>query len=184
MIQSSHSKKDLIEIIELFEFWDIDDYRDLPKPQLQRVLWSYVVQLNHIKPDNEHYFIEDVGDLLKYLNNPCPKQLLTSQQLEHITDLCKNIVFYSKACSHSLGGSNYTCIDEVVEDAITISQYGDLPIVRRALRLLNEDLKIEVDIEPVMTKRVKKKLARQEELRVQNVARLEVKKGKVTVDFD
>ena len=72
----------------------------------------------------------------------------------------------------------------MVEDAITISQYGDLPIVRRALRLLNEDLKIEVDIEPVMTKRVKKKLARQEELRVQNVARLEVKKGKVTVDFD
>ena len=160
MIHSSHSKKDLIEIIELFEFWDIDDYRDLPKPQLQKVLWSYVVQLNHIKPDNEHYFIEDVGDLLKYLNNPCPKQLLTSQQLEHITDLCKNIVFYSKACSHSLGGSNYTCIDEVVEDAITISQYGDLPIVRRALRLLNEDLKIEVVIEPVMTKRVKKKVSK------------------------
>ncbi len=184
MIHSSHSKKDLIEIIELFELWDIDDYRDLPKPDLQKALWNYVLQLKKIKPDDEYYFIDDVAGLLKYLNNPCPRQILTAQQLEHITDLCKDIIFYSKTCSHSIGGSNYSCIDEVVEDAIEISQFGDLPIVRRALRLLNEDIKIEIDIEPVITKRVKKKLARQEAMRVKNVAKLEVKTGNITVEFD
>jgi hypothetical protein len=184
MIHSSHSKKDLIELIELFELWDIEDYRDLPKPDLQIALWSYVKKLKKIKPDSEFYFIDDVAGLMKYLNQPCPRQLLTRPKLEHITDLCKDIIFYSKTCSHCLGGSNYTCIDEVIEDGIEISQYGDLPIVRRALRLLNEDLKIDVDIEPVLTKRVKKKLARQEALRVKNVAKLEVSKGKVMVEFD
>ena len=110
--------------------------------------------------------------------------MLTAQQLEHITNICKNLIFYSKQCCHQLSASNYTDIDEVIEEAIEISKNGDLPIVRRALRLLNEDLKIEIPIEPVITKRIKKKLARQEQLRISNTTTLSVKQGKVLVVFD
>lgn len=75
-------------------------------------------------------------------------------------------------------------MDEIIDDAIEVSKNGDLPIVRRALRLLNEDVKIETDIEPVITKRIKKKLLRQEQLKIKNVGKLQVNQGKVLVVFD
>jgi len=184
MIHSSHSKKDLIEVVELFELYGIDDYREMNKNQLQKAIWSYVKEIGYIKPDNEFFFVEDAKSLLKYLNTKSPRQLLTAQQLEHITNICKNLIFYSKQCCHQLSASNYTEMDEVIEDAIEISKNGDLPIVRRTLRLLNEDIKIEVPIEPVITKRTRKKIARQEQLKVKTVCTLKVKVGKVKVVFD
>jgi hypothetical protein len=184
MTHQSHSKKELIEIIELFELYGIDDYREMTKGQLQKAIWDYVKVIGYIKADNEFFFVEDAQALLKYLNMKSPRQLLTSQQLEHITNICKNLIFYSKQCCHQLSASNYTDIDEVIEDGIEISKYGDLPIVRRALRLMNEDIKIEVSIEPVITKRVKKKLARQEQLKLMNSGTLNVRKGGIKVVFD
>jgi hypothetical protein len=184
MIHASHSKKDLIEIVELFELYGIDDYRDMNKGELQTAVWDYVKNIGYIKPDNQYFFVDDAKTLLKYLNTKSPRQLLTSQQLEHITNICKNLIFYSKQCSHQLSASNYIDIDEVIEDAIEISKNGDLPIVRRALRLLNEDLKIEVHIEPVITKRTRKKIARQEQFKIGTISKLHVKQGLVKVEFD
>ncbi len=184
MIHSSHSKKDLIEIIELFELFGIVDYRDMTKEELQIAVWDYVRDIGYIKPDQEYFFVDDATALLKYLNSPSPRQILTSQQLEHITNTCKNLIFYSKQCNHQISASNYTDLDEIIDDAIEVSKCGDLPIVRRALRLLNEDLKIEMAIEPVITKRVKNKLLRQEQLKIKNVSKLQVNHGTVLVQFD
>tara|TARA_R100000781_G_C4037066_1_gene112675 strand:+ start:103 stop:657 length:555 start_codon:yes stop_codon:yes gene_type:complete len=184
MIHPSHSKKDLIEVIEMFELFGIVDYRDMTKDELQVAVWDYVRDIGYIKPDQEYFFVDDANALLKFLNSPSPRQILTSQQLEHITNTCKNLIFYSKQCAHQISASNYTDLDEIIDDAIEVSKNGDLPIVRRALRLLNEDIKIETDIEPVITKRIKKKLLRQEELKIKNVGKLQVNPGKVLVVFD
>tara|TARA_R110001592_G_scaffold94039_2_gene272647 strand:- start:224 stop:778 length:555 start_codon:yes stop_codon:yes gene_type:complete len=184
MIHPSHSKKDLIEVIELFELYGIVDYRDMTKEELQIAVWDYVRDIGYIKPDQEYFFVDDSHALLKYLNTASPRQILTAQQLESITNTCKNLIFYSKQCSHQIGSSNYTDIDEIIDDAIEISKNGDLPIVRRALRLLNEDIKIDVSIEPVITTRTKKKLLRQEQMKIKNIGKLEVTHGKVLVTFD
>ena len=184
MIHGSHSKKDLIEIVEMFELFGIIDYRDMSKDELQVAIWSYVRDIGYIKPDQEYFFVDDANALLKYLNSPSPRQILTAQQLEAITNTCKNIIFYSKQCAHQISASNYSDIDEIIDDAIEVSKNGDLPIVRRALRLLNEDLKLEVAIEPVITHRTKKKLLRQEQMKIKNVGKLQVTKGKVLVVFD
>lgn len=184
MIHASHTKKDLIELIECFELYEIDDYRDMSKSELKEDLWDYVKGLKYIKTDQEIFFVDDVGDLLRYLNNPSPKQLLSAPALELVTNTSKNIIFYCRTCSHCIAASNYTCIDEIIEDAIDISKYGDLPIVRRALRLLNEDIKVSVPIEPVLTKRVKKKLYRADLLKAQNMGKLKVNNGKFVVTFD
>ena len=98
--------------------------------------------------------------------------------------MSKNIIFYCRECSYCLPASNYDCIDEVVENAIEVSQYGDLPMVRRALRLLNCDDKIEVHIEPIITKRVMKKIKRIEDMKKMNVGRLKVEAGRHIVSFD
>jgi type II secretory pathway component PulM len=57
-------------------------------------------------------------------------------------------------------------------------------MVRRALRLLNMDEKIEVSIEPIMTKRVMKKIKRIDDMKRMNVGRLKVSEGKHIVLFD
>ena len=75
-------------------------------------------------------------------------------------------------------------MDELIEDAIYISRYGDLPAVRRALKLLNGDEKMCAPIEPVMTKRMRVKLKRMDELKKMNVGRLKVSHGSITVSFD
>ena len=98
--------------------------------------------------------------------------------------MSKNIIFYCRECSYCLPASNYDCVDELIEAAIDISQYGDLPMVRRALRLLNMDEKIEVSIEPIMTKRVMKKIKRIDDMKRMNVGRLKVSEGKHIVLFD
>ena len=56
MIHPTHPKKDLIEIIELFEFYDIDDYRELCKDELRHILWDYIRKCKKIPPDNEFFF--------------------------------------------------------------------------------------------------------------------------------
>jgi len=45
MIHSTHTKKDLIEIIEVFEF-DIEDYQDYSKSELSKTLWEYINNIN------------------------------------------------------------------------------------------------------------------------------------------
>lgn len=183
-IHSSHSKKDLIEIIECFELNEIVDFRDMTKDELRIELCEYILGLEYLKPDTEHYFISSVDELIEYLMRPTPKQLLTNQQMEKVSIMTKNIIFYCRGCSYSLMASNYNEIDEVVEDAIYISQYGDLPAVRRALRLLNDDDKIDISIEPVLTKRMRVKLKRLDELKRANTGRLKVTRRPVTVSFD
>tara|TARA_R110000787_G_C13366002_1_gene440445 strand:+ start:691 stop:1245 length:555 start_codon:yes stop_codon:yes gene_type:complete len=184
MIHSSHSKKDLVELIEYFNFVEIDDFREKSKAELQVELWEYVKGLKYINPDMETFFVEDVAELIRYLQRRSPKQLLTQHHLEKVSLMSKNIIFYCRECSYCLPASNYDCIDEVVENAIEVSQYGDLPMVRRALRLLNCDDKIEVHIEPIITKRVMKKIKRIEDMKKMNVGRLKVEAGRHIVSFD
>ncbi len=183
-IHHSHSKKDLIEIIECFELNEIEDYRDMLKDDLRTELSEYILGLEYLKPDNQHFFISNVDELISYLMNPTPKQLLTNVELEKVSIITKNIIYYCRECSYCLPASNYDEIDEVIEDGIYISKYGDLPAVRRALRLLNGDDKIDVSIEPILTKRMRVKLKRLDDLKKSNTGRLKVKHGPITVSFD
>jgi len=184
MIHYSHSKKDLVEIIEVFEFWDIIDYRDLCKEDLKKTLWDYLRECKSIPADDEFFFINDVAGLMKYLNSPCPKQHMTDIKERDISDKCRNLIFYSKECSHSITASNFVDIDEIIQSAHEIAKYGNLPLVRRALNLLNQDGKINDKIQPILTKRMRKKVEKQELIKKQNISRLKVKKGNVWVIFD
>ena len=56
MIHSTHTKKDLIEIIEVFEF-DIEDYQDYSKSELSKTLWEYIENITTIQPDCSYFYI-------------------------------------------------------------------------------------------------------------------------------
>ena len=183
-IHHTHSKKDLIEIIECFELTEIEDARDMPKDELREEISDYIDGMIYLKPNTDNFFINTVDELKSYLKEPTPKQLLTNAEMEKVSVITKNIIFYCRECSFCLAASNFVEMDELIEDAIYISRYGDLPAVRRALKLLNCDEKMCAPIEPVMTKRMRVKLKRLDELKKMNVGRLKVSRGSITVSFD
>jgi len=75
VVHNTHPKRDLIEIVELFELFTIEDYRDLSKKGLASRLWTEILRIkchnpSYIKPDADNYFIEDISDLIQYLRKP------------------------------------------------------------------------------------------------------------------
>ena len=186
MIHKSHTKKDLIEIIEVFEFVDvIENYKDLNKDSLINLLDIHLRTLYDIKPKKSYYPCEDINDLRNYLKHPTPKQTLSIVEKDKLIDKSKKIIFYCRICSFCLGvNAGYDTIEEVISDAREISKYGDMPAIRRALKLLRNDGKITELIEPVMTYRTQQRLDRKDRLRDGALAKMQVHSGKFNVIFE
>jgi hypothetical protein len=183
MIHPSHPRKELIEIVELFQIFQVKDYKNLRKHILADELWKVLTKSEYIRPDTQHYFVENIHELREYLMKPHNKQIPNSAVREEVIKRVKNLIFYAKT-GYCFTGSNYETIDEVVEDARFVANYGDLPAVRRALRLVNADLKMPVKVEPVLTQRASKKLQRLETLKAETTLRFRLKQGKFVVPFD
>ena len=173
VIHKSHTKKDLIEIIDVFGFEDfIDNYKELNKDSLSGLLSIHLRTIDGIKPAKEYYSFDDMEDLREYLKNPSPKQVLTIKEKDLIIDKAKKIIFYSKICGYCLGQTTYETYDELIEDAKSIRKYGDIPTIRRALKLLNEDRQLPEKIHPIMTYRIQQRLKRKDRIRVNGLAKL------------
>ncbi len=65
-----------------------------------------------------------------------------------------------------------------------ISIYGDIPSVRRAIRLINLDPKIKERIEPVISNKMKRILESKNKKKVKKYYGLISKHGSFTVSFD
>jgi hypothetical protein len=184
MIHISHPRKDLVDIIKLFEF-PMNDYDHLTKLQLSKVLWKQVNRKKKIKPDDEYFFVEDIKDLKRYLEKASPRQSFPVKTQDDIYEKTRNVIFYCKECSFSLVASTYNDTDEVIADATFISCWGDNPSVRRALRLLKEDPKLQkTDIPiPTITQKCQKRLSRLKEIKRLNVCGLKVTHGSFLVEF-
>ena len=66
VVHQTHPKRDLIEIVELFELFTIEDYRDLSKKELASQVWTEILKIKlhnptYIKPDTDHYFVDDIS---------------------------------------------------------------------------------------------------------------------------
>jgi hypothetical protein len=183
MIHKSHSRKDLIEVIEAFELWDIDDYRDIQKAELVKVLWDYLKKCKEICPDDNTLFINDINDLRKYLVKPSPRQVVSVKEKLVILDKVRNIIFYAKHTGYFISGSNYDTIEEIQEDAHYISKFGDMSSVRRALRYYNNDVSNPVKIQPTITRATKARLDKEEQIKKDTMPSFTIKRGKFLVKF-
>jgi hypothetical protein len=178
MIHKSHTKKDLIEIIDIFNFGDvIENYKELNKDCLSSLLGLHLRTIAMIIPNKDYYDFDDITDLRTYLAHPSPKQVLTIKEKDIVIDKAKKIIFYCRIASYCLGGTTYDTIEEVIQDAYDIRNYGDIPTIRRALKLLRQDSKINQYsvISPVMTYRMQQRLELKERLRQGGLARLSVR---------
>jgi hypothetical protein len=183
MIHPTHPRKELIEVIELFQIFQVKNYKDLKKQELAQELWYVLTKSEYIRPDREHYFVDDIHELREYLMKPHNKQIPNAIVREDIIRRVKNLSFYAKT-GYCFTGSNYDRIEEVVVDALFVANYGDLPAVRRAIRLLNEDLKMPMKIEPVLTQRTHKKQQRLDKLKSDTTLRFRLKQTPTILYFD
>lgn len=168
-IHSSHSKRELYEIIEVFDL-RIDGFKDMMKIELCRSILYEISKVDEIKCDHDIFYIENKKELLDYLSNPNQSKVLTIKQKMEVMEIAKRIISYCKngyyLCAY------YLDWEDIHKDALYISRYCDIPSCRRAINLFNGDYKLEKKITPIITPKVKRTLDKQKLLKAELVPKL------------
>lgn len=182
-IHTSHSKKELCEIINIFEL-NVVEYLKLNKKQLIKQLLYQLSVIDEIKEDNNYYFVKNKKELMDYLINPDCSKVLTVKEKDEVMELSKYIIMYCKN-NYFLSHSPFLDWDEMISKAKYISGFGDIPSVRRAIELLNKDPKLRDNkIDIMMSSKCKKQLERKKRQKSKFCGGLQVKKGPFTISFD
>ena len=183
IIHPTHTKKDMIEIIEIFDFAEaIEDYHDLGKNDLSLSLSQIVDNASNINPDAEYYIIENIDQLKSFLTSPNQSRISIKDKNKMI-DIAKDIIFYCKN-GYLLSVSVFTSVDELRYIAEEISFYGNIPTISRALILLNKDKKINPKIDIVQSGKIKIKLRKRKEEKLKKQGGFKKTYGDVLVTFD
>jgi hypothetical protein len=181
MIHNSHSRKDLLELSDIFNV-RIEDKYDLSKKELATAFWTSLAKMRNVDPDEQYYFIESKDELIDYLESPHQTKSLTIQDKQEIIKFSRYIIYY---CDHGFRlDPHFESIQELKQVAEYISNYGDIATCRRALKLLSFDKKIKPPIQPKISKRVQKELEEKNKLKRDTMNILRIKSGPVTVSFD
>jgi len=181
-IHVSHSKKELCEICEVFDL-QIPNYKELLKKELAPAILYKLSTIDDIPADNDFYYIDNKQELIEYLTTPNQSKNLTIKEKDKIMLLAKKIIAYVNN-GYWLTTSDFDDWDTLLDKAKIVARYGDIPTCRRAIALLNEDLKMDKKIEIIISPRVKKQLDKKEALKKQLAGKFQVKKGRFIIHFD
>ena len=182
-IHSSHSKKELQEIIEIFDL-NVVNYTNMNKKDICNSLIYELSKIDDIKKDDDYFFIKNKTELIEYLINPDSSKSLTIKEKNNVMELAKYIMMYVKN-GYYLSQSPFLDWDNMYERVIYISEYGDIPSVRKAVDGFNTDARmIDRDkIQVLMSSRCKKKIERKKRLIQKEKIALVFKRGKYVVDL-
>tara|TARA_R110000772_G_scaffold135148_1_gene243776 strand:- start:11472 stop:12020 length:549 start_codon:yes stop_codon:yes gene_type:complete len=182
MINKTFSKGDLLEIISNFGI-DIPNAHNMDKLRLSIFLWSELGNLKEIPADNEIYMIQNLQELKTYLQKQNPDKVLSVKQKQKIMRFCREVIIYCNN-DYSLDCSIFKSCEEIHIPMKDISIHGDIPSVRRAIDLLNKDIKLKDKITAVVSNKMKKQLENKNKKKVKRYYTLIHKKGKFLVNFD
>ncbi len=181
-IHKSHSKKDLVNIIETFKIC-INDPKQYKKKELLKILNMKLDELEEIEPELTYYMFYNIIELKDYLGKCNPKKLLSIKEKNHVILLCKALQQYINN-NYILEQSTFTSTDEIYKIAKEIEPYGDIPSVRRACKGLNNHPCKIYKIDPYISKQTQAELNRRAEYKKKYPTKLIYKKGKFLVTFD
>lgn len=181
MIHKSHSKNEIVKIIQACDI-DIPNPKKFRKIDLSKLLNEKLKQVDSIKP-NEELCIFNLVDLKYYLSNVNPKKRLSIKEKNKVIMICKKIKHLSRN-AFMVEVSDYNNINEAIQDAKYICEYGDIPSVRKALRDFNEYTFLEEKFEPKLSEIVKRELEHKQKLKNVSVYKCVVKKGHFVIKFD
>lgn len=181
MIHKSHSKNELVKIIEACEI-NIKNPRKYKKTDLSDLLDKELKLIDHIKP-NEDLCIYNLTDLRFYLSIINPKKRLSIKEKNNVILICKKIKHLSRN-SFLLSETEYSNMEEVYNDARYICEYGDIPSVRKAIRDLNQYTLLKEPFIPKISDITKKELDMKEKLKKTNIYKCDIKHGTFILTFD
>ena len=185
LIHKSHSKNDLIDLINHLDLKITFSHQD-NKKDIQTKLTEFVK--THFKINDNYYHIKTTDGLITYLENNNPKKTLSTKEKSNVMIIAKGIIQYCKN-NYQLTFAKYDTLKELQDDIDYIKQFGDIPSVRRACRLLNIDPKFNgIKIIPLVSPQVQKAL---DDKKIKGVkimpiltVRRSTKENPVIVDFD
>tara|TARA_R110002126_G_scaffold127990_2_gene270400 strand:- start:99 stop:644 length:546 start_codon:yes stop_codon:yes gene_type:complete len=181
MIHSSHSRKDLLELCDIFNI-SIDDKFNCSKKLLADRMYEAITNASVVEAAEENYHIQTKKELITYLTDPHQIKSLSITDKQEIIKYCRQIIFY---CDHNFDLSpHFDDIQHLKQVAVYISNFGDISTVRRALSKLQYDKKIKPKIQPVISAKVKQDLDKQHRLKCHELNSLRMKQGPVIVTFD
>ncbi len=181
MINKTFSKGDMIDIIRNFNI-DIPNFASMDKPTLSMKLWEELCSIEYLPCETDIYDIKDIEELKHYLMDNNPDKSLSVKEKSKVMRFCKEVIVYCK------NGFNIECsvfndFNELKIQMEDICIHGDIPSVRRSIRLFNEDPKLDINLEPVVSNRVKRQLELKEKHKVKKYYGLISKKGRFILEF-
>ena len=182
MIHKTHSKKELIDIVEFFHI-PIDEYDELNKENLIIEIIKNIDRIPEIIPDYDFLLINNKDELKKYLSEANQDKTLSVKEKTKIMRKAKRIINYCKN-GYDIYKSSFIDITELLDVANDIAEHGNIPTCRRSINMLNDDIKIPYKIEIKMTKKCKRELEIKKQLKLMNGGALQIKTGKYLINFD
>ncbi len=180
MIHPSHSRKDLIEVCEVFNI-EIEDLYDLQKISLVSLLESEIERIEYIEPEYEYYFVEDIEGLKRYLIEPNQSKNITIATKEKVIKDSRRIIAYCQSAFDIF--PHFQSKEEVYESAKIVAEHCDISTCRRAIKLINEDRSMPDKIQPVISNRVRKQIERKELVKKTTKGQFRTHRGTFTISF-
>jgi hypothetical protein len=182
IIEKSHSKADLIDLINLLElnivFSHQDNKKDIQDKLIELLESDILIKKNYYK-------IENKDGLVNFLTKKNPKKILSIKEKNHVMQISKNIINYCKGGYNINSCLIYNNIKDISDDLDYIKQFGDIPSVRRACKLIKQCPLLSMnDYNPLISPQVQKRL--DEKKRVKNIqyASLKIKRGTIILKFN
>ncbi len=184
-IEKSHSKNDLIDLINTLDLRVVFSHQD-NKKSIQDKLIELMQNREKQTPfqtDNV-YKIHGYADLRMYLKSKNPKKSLSVKEKGDIMRICKHIISYCNLGYNVNLSNHYNTKQEIIDDMNYIKAYGDIPSVRRACKLINKYEKIEDRFVPIISPQVQRKLQDKVYTQQTIAGKLQIKRGEIIVNFD
>lgn len=166
MIHLSHTRRDIIDIIETFKF--PIKYKDVDKNVLFQTTDDYINKLKDLDGS-----VDDLIHIKTYLSSINQNKIKINDRDKYI-EIAKNIIFYVKnGCL--LSYTTYLCEDELKRDVRELCKFCSLPTVLRAVNMLNSSHKYQEYFEPILNGKTKVLLRKRQEKKLKRLNNLRVR---------
>lgn len=185
LIDKSHSKKDLKEIIEIFYFEYepvFEEYEDMNKNEIVKSLIDHINSIESIVPDFDILLIQDKYELIKYLETPNQDKVLSIKEKNDIMNTSKRIIsFVKNGCS--ITASSFKDAEDLDTSCNVIREHGNIPTCRRAITLMNQTHSFHTKYKLTISKRVQRELTNKKNIKSQCINNFKSTRGNFVVSF-
>jgi hypothetical protein len=179
----SYSKTDLLDLINTLDIPIVFSHQD-NKSTIHKKFKDYFNSNPMDKYKTSFYNIGDTKELQVFLSKPNPKKSMTIKEKSDIMRIAKFIIQYCKNGYMLSISPHYSTYQEIIDDMLYITQYGDIPSVRRCCRLLEKDFNIKRTFSPIISPQIQKQIDDKKKAKGSMELKYTLKKGHFVVVFE